>query len=73
VLSLDLKHLERLVDRLPAPRQDLARLSAALGRSPVRLPISGTDIAPDQGPGFVREQIERRPRWGCWRWPAHYT
>jgi hypothetical protein len=60
VLSLDLRHPERLVDRLPAPRRHLARLSLALGRSPVRLVVSGTDVAPDTVLAFVREQVSRR-------------
>jgi hypothetical protein len=60
VLSLDLRHPERLVERLPAPRRHLARLSLALGRSPVRLAVSGTDAAPDAVLAFVREQVSRR-------------
>jgi len=60
VLSLDLRHPERLVERLPGPRRYLARLSLALGRSPLRLTISGTDAAPDAVLGFVREQVSRR-------------
>jgi hypothetical protein len=60
VLVLDLRHPGRLVDRLPAPRRHLARLSLALGRSPVRLAVSGTDAAPDAVLAFVREKVSRR-------------